>query len=199
MYPETLRLLLFSLLHETGAQIVFVLDTSTDVDLKDEERNFYIYGSVTGLLLLALFSDCLFKRRMVFLPIATLTLISILFYLGLIIYSIFGPIENFMAIIFFEGMVQTPQQFYMFFYTPIRIADQYRFSQELTPAGTLIAVILVNTMLFSSGLRICFQGLINESDMNPTYARLIPLAFLVLSFVVVRMAAYQEFKDSKEL
>lgn len=89
MYPETVRLLMFSLFHETGAQIDFVLDTSTDEAVKLEQRNFYIYGSVTGLLLLALFSDCLFKRRMVFLPIATITLISIIFHLALIVYSIF--------------------------------------------------------------------------------------------------------------
>ena len=35
--------------------------------------------------------------------------------------------------------------------------------------------------------------------MDSTYARLIPLSMLVLSFVAVREAAYQEFKNNKEL
>ena len=50
--------------------------------------------------------------------------------------------DNFLLVAI-EGFLQVKLQFYLIFLTPLRIADKYRFTQEVTPAGTIFAVNVV--------------------------------------------------------
>ena len=60
-----------------------------------------------------------------------------------------GGIENPNEILLaIEGFFEAQAQFYLLFLTPLRIADKYRLTQEVTPAGTILATTLLLTCLF---------------------------------------------------
>ena len=57
------------------------------------------------------------------------------------------------SLIVTEGFFNAQAQFYLLFLTPLRIADKYRLTQEVTPAGTIIATNLCLTYLICSFVR----------------------------------------------
>ena len=47
----------------------------------------YIYGATAGLILLALFSDCVYKPFMLWLPIFSSTIVLLIYFIGVYLYD----------------------------------------------------------------------------------------------------------------
>ena len=121
---------------------------SADIDYPFQS---WVLGSALGVLLIAVFSDCIFKNRMVFLPIATFASFQFIMQVGVLIADIVNPnfVRNNGYILLFEGMVESSIQFYLYFLTPIQIATKHRVTQEITPAATIIATEISVTYITS--------------------------------------------------
>ena len=79
--------------------------------------------------------------------------------------------------------------------TPLRIADKYRLTEEVTPAGTILAVTLSSTILFSGYLATIFS-MIQERYQMPDYLkRLLPITLILLSIMIGWKPAIQEMKN----
>ena len=118
---------------------------------------YYFSGAAAGLVVLAFCSDCFVKPHMLFLPILVVNIFQLIFFLVCLIYG--NLIEGddlpvpFYPFILVEGFFTAQAQFYLLFLTPLRIADKYRLTQEVTPAGTIIATNICLTYLISSYVR----------------------------------------------
>ena len=88
----------------------------------------WVIGSAVGIFLLAMISDCIFKSKLFFLPIATCLFLNIMIEIGLFITEAINPDFNRFNdyLLFTEGFVESSLQFYLFFLTPIKIATKYR-------------------------------------------------------------------------
>ena len=101
----------------------------------------WICGSAVGLFAIAIFHPCLFHKSMVFIPLSIFFTLQILLYLSLVIANIFIDVDgNSPILFFFEGMLDCPCCFYMYFLIPLKIATHYRLTQEVTSAATVVAV-----------------------------------------------------------
>ena len=148
-YGELQRLLVLSCIIQTACYV------SLDIDApyKDEEvkfpLEFYIGGAASGLVVLAIWSDLAIKQHMLFFPIVLINAIQLCYWIFCLLFYILA--DNVQkpnqVIIGLEGFLEAQVQFYIFFMTPLRIADKYRYTQEVTPAGTIVAVTLVLTCL----------------------------------------------------
>ena len=96
------------------------------------------------MTLLALLSNLAVSRMLFFLPLFILVLLQILYRIIVFILMDLNLISypN-LTVFFFDGFFEAPVQLYMFFLSPLRIADKYRFTQEVTPAATLISSMIV--------------------------------------------------------
>ena len=160
---------------------------SIDLDLTP-----FLYGTVAGLCLLACFSDCFFKQHMLFLPI--LVYCVLFFFLNCTVCAIelIGePIVNPNSrLMFVQGFLQGPIQFYLLFMTPMRIADKYRFTQEVTPAGTILASnLLISTLACEWFRRLVIYLLI---DIEHGYARILLIVFVALSIAIAVKPSWHE-------
>ena len=81
---------------------------------------------------------------MLFLPIITICTIQLFYWIFCLLFFAFvdHTYKQNRIIVGIEGFLEAQVQFYLFFMTPLRIADKYRFTQEVTPAGTIIAANL---------------------------------------------------------
>ena len=88
----------------------------------------WVLGSSVGVLLIALFSDCIFKNRIVFTPLLFFIALQFLMQAGLLITQLVHPdFETYnVFILFFQGLLESSLQFYMYFLTPIQIATENR-------------------------------------------------------------------------
>ena len=77
-------------------------------------------------------------------------------------------------------------QFYLFFLTPIKIATKYRATQEVTPAGTVIATVMSVQYLFGNLLRALIHFRLNDSDSDtPLLDEIIPIILYLLAFLCI--------------
>ena len=92
---------------------------------------------------------------MLFLPIFFVNIFQVIFFLVTLIYcTLIADIANpNQIVIAIEGFFEAQAQFYLLFLTPLRIADKYRLTQEVTPAGTIIATNLCLTGLLTAYAR----------------------------------------------
>ena len=82
--------------------------------------------------------------------------------------------------------------------TPLRIADKYRLTQEVTPAGNILAITLSSTILFSGYLATMFS-MIQERYQLPGYIkRLVPISLLLITVVIGWRPALQEMKSEHQ-
>ena len=88
----------------------------------------WVIGSAVGVFLLSMISDCIFKSKVFFSPIAACLILNILIEIGLFITDAIKPdFDRFNDyLLFTEGFVESSLQFYLFFLTPIKIATKYR-------------------------------------------------------------------------
>ena len=96
-----------------------------------------------------------------------------------------------------EGYLEVQAQFYLFFLTPLRIADKYRATQEVTPAGTIYAVNTVFSALISSYIRIIIMKGFNIHEAKDPIQRLFPPAFLAIAIAVGARPALREYRQLK--
>ena len=150
----------------------------------------WVLGSATGVFLIAVFSDCIFRNRLVFMPLIFFAVLEFCLQLGVLIADILTP--NFMGnnkyILFFEGMVESSLQFYIYFLTPILIATEHRVTQEVTPAATITST----TMAVTYGLSRYVKGLLMSSihpfvaeEKAPFLKELIPLVLVGIAILII--------------
>ena len=87
-----------------------------------------------------------------------------------------------MAILALQGFFEVQAQFYLLFLTPLRIADKYRLTQELTPAGTIISLNLVVTCLACNYIRSIVLNF--TIDASEPVQRIIPICMMVVAIIV---------------
>ena len=90
---------------------------------------------------------------MVFIPLSVFFSLQVLMYLGILIANMFTYVnENAPLLFFFEGMLDCPCCFLMYFLIPLKIATHYRHTAEVTPAATVIATSISFTYFLSTTL-----------------------------------------------
>lgn len=153
-YPEVKTLLALSFLEQTSTFLSLDIDNPWNSKLTYDLSRYFI-GAAVGLVVLALYSDCFIKQHMLFLPILFVNMLQVVFFLVCLIYcTIIADISNpNQMIIAIEGFFSSQAQFYLLFLTPLRVADKYRLTQEVTPAGTIIATNLCLTGLMTAYAR----------------------------------------------
>ena len=97
--------------------------TFADPNASEKFYPFYswVVGSSVGVILIAIFSDCIFKNRIVYMPLLFFTMLQLFMQAGLVITQIVHPnFETYnVFILFFQGLLESSLQFYMYFLTPI--------------------------------------------------------------------------------
>ena len=159
-----------------------------------------IWGSLAGIAFLAVYVNFTFKKLMFFLPLLCLVSIQLIYRLSIFIVEDIGLVKRpNKFVIFFDGFFDSPIQFYMYFLSPLRIADNYRVSQEVTPAATLIAVIFVISDLSSDLVCVICDYLIKAFNIytNPTNI-LFPIVFGIVSIIIIWSVAIEEVSDALE-
>jgi len=99
---------------------------------------------------------------------------------------------------FTEGLIDDQVQFYIYYIAPIQIARIYRLTQEITPAGTLIALNMVIGIVGGTLL----NSLINSSvpnDIHGAWMRVIALIMLCISLIIIAKKAKVEWDTSRKL
>ena len=159
----------------------------------------YIYGAAAGLIFLAGFSDFVFKPHMMFLPIFYATSFLLLFYLGCFFYSnVIETIEEPNEwIITVEGFIVAQAQFYYLFMTPLRIADKYRLTQEVTPAGTLISTVLCCVCLLSAYIGAIFNHIFLYNKASEPVKRLCPIILLIVTVIIIFKPSIKEARSGR--
>ena len=90
---------------------------------------------------------------MVFIPLSVFFSLQVLMYLGILIANLFTYVnENSPILFFFQGMLDCPCCFLIYFLIPLKIADHYRHTSEVTPAATVIATCISFTYFLSRTL-----------------------------------------------
>ena len=108
MYREVQILLCFSTFQEAGSTITMAfLDVDYDDDSSPIEA--WVYGSLVGVLLVAIFSDFVFKSKLLFLPITCFVILQICIQIGLLVADIFNQdfARDSKYLLFTEGFVES--------------------------------------------------------------------------------------------
>lgn len=132
-------LIVLSFLEQTAGYVS--LDSDKPYESVHYELKWYFSGAVIGLIILAMLSACITRQYFLFFPVTCILTFQFIFVTGTLIYSLWtGGIDNpNQVVIGIEGFFEAQAQFYLLFLTPLRIADKYRATQEVTPAGTIIS------------------------------------------------------------
>ena len=96
---------------------------------------------------------------------------------------------------FFEGLIDSQVQCYMFYMAPIQIARIYRLTQEITPAGTLISVNMVIGIFGGTTIHLLVDSL--SDSIIDWEERLIALVMLLLAVVILAKQARDEWRQSR--
>ena len=171
---------------------------SADIDYPFQT---WVIGSAVGILLIAIFSDCIFKNKMLFTPLATFVTLQFCMQLGVLITDIVdsGFARNNGFILFFEGMIESSVQFYIYFLTPIQIATEHRVTQEVTPAGTITATSLALTYMFSRFLKGILMTIMTYVMRNGNYKilrEIIPLALIAIAALIIWRSVRREWNKT---
>ena len=157
---------------------------------------YYIYGSAIGVIVLALYSHCFISQHMLFLPImVTSSMLLTFFVVTWIVARCLGGIANPNQILLaIEGFFEAQVQFYLLFLTPLRIADKYRLTQEVTPAGTILATTLCLTYLFCNFFGTLLRKIDKEFEISEPVKRCIPMGLIVVVLVFSWSPSIKEFR-----
>ena len=82
--------------------------------------------------------------------------------------------------------------------TPLRIADKYRITQEVTPAGTILAVNLVISSLISQYLRRFLIFVFSTYGVPLGYSRILLIVLLSFSVAIIIKPSLKEIKQTKK-
>ena len=90
----------------------------------------WVIGSAVGVFILSIVSDCIFKNKLFFTPIAACLLLELSIEIALTVVAYYKPdFDRYNSyLLFSEGFIESSMQFYLFFLTPIKIANKYRYS-----------------------------------------------------------------------
>ena len=155
------------------------------------------YGASGGLAVLALFSDCLIKPGMLFLPVLGGVILLLVLMVTVYFYTILiHPIDNpNQVIITCEGFLEAQTQFYLLFLTPLRIADKYRLTQEVTPAGTILACVLCMASVIGGYVGSVLRFLYLQFGLPEFLNRLVPITLLVVAGILAYRPARRELRE----
>ena len=93
-----------------------------------------------------------------------------------------------------EGFWQVKLQFYLIFLTPLRIADKYRITQEVTPAGTIIAINLLVSSVLSEYIRRFAERIYVSRGYDLSYLKIVSIILGVVAVAFSFKHAVKEFK-----
>ena len=124
----------------------------------------WVIGSAVGIFLLSILSDCIFKNTLLFTPIAACLLLQIIEDIGLFIAEYINPTFNTynQYLLFAEGFIESTMEFYLLFLTPIKIANKYRITQEVTPAASVIATVMSVSYMLSKVLKMLYHAKVEK-------------------------------------
>ena len=94
-----------------------------------------------------------------------------------------------------EGFVEVQAQFYLFFVTPLRLADKYRITQEVTPAGTIYAINITIATLVSCYVRFIIFNSLKLRDAPAFVQRMLPLGLVALAMAICFKPAVHEYRQ----
>lgn len=194
---------LISTLESVAAFLSLDCDFPTEAyDHVYEVLKFYFIGATSGLTLLAFVSDFFVKQQTLFMPILVVNCFQLAALVGFLIYEMMASQHAVPCypIITIEGFFHAQAQFYLLFLTPLRIADKYRPTQEVTPAGTIIALNLCITQLVCLVVRSLVSDLlVLKLHASVSIQRLAPVVFLILVIVLVATHAFREYILNREM
>ena len=158
----------------------------------------WVAGSAVGVFLLAILSDCIFRNRLFFTPIAACLLLEIGIEIGLLIALCIDPgtSRHSSYILFTQGFVESSMQFYLFFLTPIKIATKYRATQEVTPAATVIATVMSVQYLFGKLIRSGIHARLVGRD-TPFLDEIIPLFLYLIAIPFIYRSLRKEISEQQ--
>ena len=199
-YEELQLLAVLSTLEQSATFLSLDCDEpSKDGDIL-RSLNFYFLGAACGLVILAVCSDYLVKQHMLFLPIYVMNCLQLAFFSFCLVYgSVAQPEAPFYPFIAIEGLLNAQVQFYLLFLTPLLIADKYRLTQEVTPAGTIIATNICLTYMICSFVRgMLDYCLYTRLEVTITSQRWVPIVLVALAIALGWKKAMAECRAERE-
>ena len=198
MYRETIVLLCFSALQEAGSTLTLSY-MEIDYDGSAQPLLAWVYGSLIGVALVALFSDLVFRSDLLFLPVSFFVTLQVCIQIGLLLTDIL--IDDFSRdskyLLFTEGFVESCMQFYIFFLIPIRIATKYRATQEVTPAATIVATSIALTYMTAKSIRLTIIASLHSWGTLPLVEEILPLTLHLMAMGFVLKFLCDEWREQR--
>lgn len=108
--------------------------------------------------------------------------------------SLFKVVKDRNITEFIQGYIDTSTTFYFLILSPIMIAYSNRATQEITPAGTIIAINVTMVALLDYILTEVIVGIMVFIGGGDSINRIPALIALIIAFVIVRPAAIKEWR-----
>lgn len=159
----------------------------------DLEYNYYVMGGAFSLVVIAAFSERVFKQRNKFFPLFVWTSILMLYQLINFIVSLFMKIPEASATAFMFGFIENSTTFYYLFLAPIMIAYERRASQEVTPAATIITINVVVVSLLDYILSEIVVLIVQAAFKSDTVGRIPVILSLIIAILILRKRALNEW------
>lgn len=174
--------------------ILYSLNVNGTTPLTATTYNFYLAGGATSLCAIASISDFIFKRKKKFFPLMVWLFVSMIYQFCCLMISLFKKVEDRNITEFIQGYIDTSTTFYFLILSPIMIAYSNRATQEITPAGTIIAINVTMVALLDYIITEIIVGTMVQVGGGDSINRIPALVALIIAFIIIRPAAIKEWR-----
>lgn len=188
------RLILATVFRQMSSTMCYILDLRGMEPLSLKSYDFFIIGGALSYIQIALTSECIFGRRKTFYPLFVYVITLLVYESILLVVSLFIEIKDNIWVELWQGFIDQSTTFYFLFLAPIMIAYQHRATQLVTPTATIMTVNITVSNLIDYIFTGIIVGIVDSLTDNDTIKRIPPIIALVISFLILRPCAMQEYE-----